>query len=69
MLCSYAMRVYAANGQIEKAVKQLDHVVAIQTEIWPEDDDRWPLSQDLLPRCYERLETVESGASDLDEEM
>ncbi|RKK87424.1 hypothetical protein BFJ68_g17050 [Fusarium oxysporum] len=64
---------YQANGQIKEAVKLLEHVVATQAEVWAEDDYRRQLSKDLLQRCYERLEwtssTVESEASDLDEEM
>ncbi|WKT54405.1 hypothetical protein QSH57_004989 [Fusarium oxysporum f. sp. vasinfectum] len=64
---------YRANGQIKEAVKLLEHVVVIQAEIWAEDDYRRQLSNDLLQRCYERLEwtssPVESEASDLNEEM
>ncbi|RKK21394.1 hypothetical protein BFJ66_g17601 [Fusarium oxysporum f. sp. cepae] len=66
-------RAYRANGQIKEAVELLEQVVAIQAEIWAEADYRRQLSKDLLQRCYETLEwtssTVESEASDLDEEM
>ncbi|KAF9777535.1 hypothetical protein IL306_004392 [Fusarium sp. DS 682] len=64
---------YQANGQIKEAVKLLEHVVAIEAEILAEDNHSRQLSRDLLQCCYERLEgassTIESEASDLDEEM
>ncbi|KAI7765536.1 hypothetical protein LZL87_007287 [Fusarium oxysporum] len=66
-------RAYQANGQVKEAVKLFKHVVAVEAEILTKDNHSRQLSQDLLQHCYERLEgvssTVESEASDLDEEM
>jgi hypothetical protein len=55
----------------KEAVKLLEYVVAVRAEIWAEDDFRRQLSNGLLQRCYERLESTSSadfGASVLEEE-
>ncbi|EWZ34049.1 uncharacterized protein FOBCDRAFT_277540 [Fusarium oxysporum Fo47] len=65
-------RVYLTDGKTKKAVKMLEHVVAVEAEILAEGDPSWHLLQDLLQYCYKRLEgagaVMESKASVLAQE-
>lgn len=58
-------RVYHADGQVKKAVKLLEHVVAIQTDVLAEDHpDRLVSEQALANLCEDLLKRSGIGQVD-----